>query len=1242
MPIKAILTGKSRISQTISLNLHANLCHMYDLDKLIRKNNVADERGLNLVCELCDGKWNDFKTNTLLKEVFDNMQYDERLNEVAGKYIDDKEEIKNVLREFRLYLGNPDIMEKLKQPILDGCSFVDALCTLFEKDYLHPADMDKTLFEKPIRDMKKLISRLFHEHNVDRYICEKCNLDEKADVNMFYSHYCDLLNKYEGKPLGGIWEKDLRGAAFVKMLIRHFETEYVSKGLALMSKDDRTLFFRLYDNEAERDAYLWKNREEYFEKILVGKLKPLFASLSDTIEIGGVVSALMDRFESHLTGRNGKLLIQEFVFERRGNFEEWSLRLVEDCINKEYESFLKVHLSVKTLEKNIFMKSNYSEFSIKISELFNKIRFDRYVRKEWQLDENMEIDPICRHYCRLLINDRMRGLKVTIEEEEKHVKSKGIAIVTGLVRFFREDYIRKMKEQMSCRQDKAHLYNLLTDQAERDKLLWYSRHSDYEQDVREYISHVFLILGLDEADVEGVSAPLMERLESFFTKNSGLWKFLENYSFEKDIDEWSAEMSKVLASKMCRQYVGKIIGKKLRDFYLLNEEDARGRFLRMKQLASRYILADELDGGIRKNWGEEIVDTSMVYEHYFYTLVNGSRQSFKNVWKGLTVDDDRKMDIEEALKESFMNDFKDYLNAGREQMSVGKNRELFFRLLKYGSERDRFLWEDNGREYDQKIEDEVRSAYMHLIYTTPTDDPKRLLAQNSRILEAAKKIKADLASFLTGEGGWAFVRNYSFDKRIDAWRDFVINNFIEARPRIDLFIGARDKAVLHFYILNEFGKDFVSIYNDFTRLGSSSVEYREKGVYSESGKNANRKRKVVDVIEISDEVIQDFVVYFYMRKPEESAVSPDGSVENASSVWGCDNQFKHFRYESKLSSFMHEICKNYFLRLINKEFKEERKSKKKHSMADKNPRIPNKDDAVLKNCGLKPGQKLGTVKKKDEVPDLNVLINAVLVDYAWLFFDFRKDEFAFTAEMHDSFQQIADEGGNWKFFADPIIVTFGIPDIKEIKGVKDKDVKVLPKLVAFSHIQYVRCYNEKGEKAKRNKEKTSYRTLTSFYKAKEGELRIWKKRGKDEFNEKVRPLFGVFNRAIELVYAKSEGDGLSEEDFWEIERLFRIRDGIPMFLKQISKLFLPASMEVSRYLSKPIDEKIVRKRESLQINKTNLSKSSEQETDGKILANRLISGMSPNGLAAYLENCLWDMNQNQKDARNAKNTQSKK
>ena len=1100
--------------------------------------------------------------------------------------------------------------------------------------------MDKTLFEKPIRDMKKLISRLFHEHNVDRYIFEKCNLDEKTDVNMFYSHYCDLLNKYEGEPLGEIWTKDLRGAAFVKMLIKHFETDYVSRGLALMSKDDRTLFFRLYDNEAERDTYLWKNREEYFEKILVGKLKPLFAFLSDTIEIGGVVYALMDRFESHLTGRNGKLLIQKFIFERRGNFEEWSLRLVEDCINKEYESFLKVHLSVKTLEKNIFTKSNYSEFSIKISELFKKIRFDRYVRKEWQLGENAEIDPICRHYCRLLINDGMRGLKVTIEEEEKHVKSKGIAIVTGLVRFFREDYIRKMKEQMSRRQDKALLYNLLTDQAERDNLLWYSRHSDYEQDVKEYISHVFLTLGLDEADVESVSAPLMERLESFFTKNSGLWKFLEKYSFEKDIEEWSAEMSKVLANKMCQQYVDKIIGKKLRDFYLLNEKDARGRFLRMKQLASRYILADELDGEIRKNWGEGIVDTSMVYEHYFYTLVNGSRQSFKNVWKGLTGDDDSRMDIEEVLKESFMNDFKDYLNAGREQMSVEKNREQFFRLLKYGSERDRFLWENNGREYDQKIEDEVRSAYKHLIYTTPTDDPKHLLAQNSRILKAAKKIKADLESFLIGDGGWAFVRNYSFGKRIGAWRDFVITNFIEARPRIDLFIDARDRAVLHFYILNEFGKDFVSIYNDFTRLGSSSVEYRGKGVYSERGKNSNRKRKVVDVNEINDEVIQDFVVYFYMRKPEESAASPNGSVEKASSGWGCDNQFKHFRYESKLSSFMHEICKNYFLRLINKEFKdEERKSKKKHSMTDKKPRIPNKDDAILENCGLKPDQNLGSVKKKDEGPDLNVLINAVLVDYAWLFFDFRKDEFALTAEMHDSFQQIADEGGNWKFFADPNIVTFGIPDIKEIKGVEDKYIKVLPKLVAFSHIQYVRCYNEKGEKAKRNKEKTSYRTLTSFYKAKEGDLRIWKKRGEDEFNEKVRPLFGVFNRAIELVIAESDEDGLSKEALLEIERLFRIRDGIPMVLKQISKLFLPASMEVSRYLSKPIDEKIVRKRESLQINKTNLSKSSEQETDGKILANRLIFGMSPDGLAAYLEDCLWTMNQNQKDARN---TQSKK
>ena len=86
---------------------------MYDLDKLIRKNNVADEWGLNLVCELCEGKWNDNKTKTLLEDVFNNIDYSKRLNEVAGKFIVDKEEIKNVLREFRLSLGNPDVMEKL-------------------------------------------------------------------------------------------------------------------------------------------------------------------------------------------------------------------------------------------------------------------------------------------------------------------------------------------------------------------------------------------------------------------------------------------------------------------------------------------------------------------------------------------------------------------------------------------------------------------------------------------------------------------------------------------------------------------------------------------------------------------------------------------------------------------------------------------------------------------------------------------------------------------------------------------------------------------------------------------------------------------------------------------------------------------------------------------------------------------------------------------------------------------------
>ena len=137
LPIKENLTCNSHISQNISLNLRANLCHMYDLDKLIRENNVTDECGLDLVYELCQGKWNDFKTKILHKEVFSNPVYLGRLHKSAKAYnIDDEENILEILNGFELFLRQPSNVRKLIQPLLDGSPFDDALSDLFSMDYL--------------------------------------------------------------------------------------------------------------------------------------------------------------------------------------------------------------------------------------------------------------------------------------------------------------------------------------------------------------------------------------------------------------------------------------------------------------------------------------------------------------------------------------------------------------------------------------------------------------------------------------------------------------------------------------------------------------------------------------------------------------------------------------------------------------------------------------------------------------------------------------------------------------------------------------------------------------------------------------------------------------------------------------------------------------------------------------------------------------------------------------------------
>lgn len=326
LPIKVILTCNSHISQNISLTLPTNLCYMYDLDKLIRENNVTDECGLDLVYELCQGKWNDFKTKILHKEVFSNPVYLGRLHKSAKAYnIGDEEDILDILNGFELFLRQPLNVKKLMQPLLDGCSFDDALSDLFSMDYLPyevllrqekvasvPKQVAKTVKhnmpeEQAIKDdegYEKLNSIIAKgdDHvtlqdlmglvpeSATAVVKEEWHMKDGEDTVSIFEHYCYHLAKKSGVFLEEMRKKVCKGQTLEQAVISHFKSHYVEKGKELITKKNertelmtdenkRRLFFSLVGDDVRRERFFWIDQGKKSGKTISKEVKKVFRHL---------------------------------------------------------------------------------------------------------------------------------------------------------------------------------------------------------------------------------------------------------------------------------------------------------------------------------------------------------------------------------------------------------------------------------------------------------------------------------------------------------------------------------------------------------------------------------------------------------------------------------------------------------------------------------------------------------------------------------------------------------------------------------------------------------------------------------------------------------------------------------------------------------------------------------------------------------------------------------------------------
>ena len=1087
---------------------------------------VIDKIGLDLVEELSKGPWTDAKVMSLKEEISFNREYTEKFRNVQLRLIPNVA-LADALDGFVSSL-DPSKVGKLKDPILKGSYFVDALVDLFKNDYLpsveHPED-SVFLGEEKIHAtrFKNIISNLIHENGVDDYLKEQWG--EATDLKLVNEHYCHLLLNNEEELYNNI-KKQAKKAKWSPTwaIIENFKN-YVNKGKDI---SDRLKFFELFDNQSARDTYVWEDRKEVLKKYLEEKLGKYFSAISDFIQFDKLEELLMAKYKVHFTGedgRKGRDFIMGYTFDGNETFEKWSLRMSLEYIDQTFEYTVIGVLSIRPLEKSINKKKlDYYELSNKIIDLFHDLQIEGYVRKELELDDKIDLEVVYRNYCRLIQNGGLGNIKAN-------------NTVVAVVLHFVDTYVSKAK---TCK-DRDKLFYLLGNQQKRDKYLWTDREKGFKSRVQKNLREVFgaWYLKTSKKDCETV----IKDSKSFFTGDEGL-RTLQGYSFgEKEkLETWLRKELGKKIDERCKKYIDDNLVRKLRDYYLSKEENSRVRFQRMNKLAQDYILSDELDEEVRRSWdmqpGE---DTTLIYEHYIYTLVNGSRQSFKNV-----LNEFKSKEV--GPKDCFRNDFMSYLNDGRcyvdkekeyKMMLDKENRKIFLDFLKMNKNTLKKCLYGKKANYDKKIKSQVRDVYSHLVFTGKTNDKGQLKARKQKKDEAVNQLHDDLRLFLTDDAGWAFVRNYSFKEKFEKWRDNVIDNFIEAKPRIDLLIKERDGHILRSYLENEneFLTCLVKLYNDFTRLGSSSVSLRERGVPSKDKQSSFRRPRVsVDEILVNGfndflrGDIENFITYIYGLKRDGSFVKPNEE-------WGCEKQFENFRFESKLSSFMYDVCYNYYMGLIKIEFPSQTKNSRKDAIMnilaavfEKTPlkelirksnkeRILNyyldlakkefsetnknmdqsidlpKDDEIRRI--LKKFLQEPRVSPKNENENLEIIIDSALVNYAWRFFDYSRHDFNNVEQMKKSFEGL---GNNWKFFDDRI-VNIQIDDIKRIdKTMRDEEIKVLPKLIAYCHIQY--CWYIKNE--------YNYEKLMKFYGMNYNLMRRWKSDSDTEFVKKVSSFFEQF------------------------------------------------------------------------------------------------------------------------------------
>lgn len=453
---------------------------------------------------------------------------------------------------------------------------------------------------------------------------------------------------------------------------------------------------------------------------------------------------------------------------------------------------------------------------------------------------------------------------------------------------------------------------------------------------------------------------------------------------------------------------------------IIADPDEYNRMQRLIDLVPR----SEMETIVRTNWQmNPNEETDPIIKHYCYHLAMSNSKWLKDVRSKI------KDDLQ--LKDVIIQDFEAvYVNEMKGMKHFDK-RDAFFGLIADTSRRYNTLWKNKKNVYIEKINEEIKKVFKHLLFPHRIKFTKNGLectneqAKNEILTLISKEkihLYCNLKGFLTGTNGERLILKYfqHSNSSIDNWVHYMAINYIVSKPRIDHILA--DPILIKHYLSNyqEFYQNISILCRKFHfEYGKMCVLQEDKNDASKDNTNNERSVELEPL-----EFVSDITDYLWEK------------VDNGQRR--CQKELGVFRFESKLSTFMYRICKNF---LINKkkeiaeifgikevDFAE---AMEKGFVAENNGLVFNPQRFIelyrnyirdLKNKVVKPveiirktrgdnnnssAERLVSYLNRTEMPielakakvtknnylrDFDLLVDSVLKDYAWCFFGIRNRE----------------------------------------------------------------------------------------------------------------------------------------------------------------------------------------------------------------------------------------------------------